>query len=459
MRRFKWWVIELVSSLIVAFSFMGYNRLDILDDEWSRKDKWVFFVGIASIILSFFGTVASLFPPKELVGSICRVESILVWLTCGLWTFATITSLVGPYKDETSVIDESYIVIRPNLYFFTLSCLVTSILLVASWFQENFHTEDSLTTIQWILLGAMSFFVMINGIAFRDTAASSVFEIQESNTTSTIPLCESENYNCSRANLAIVLGGVSAGIACLVTPWRMSNMMCQTDVSAFLFVAWFISTWFLTFDSGPGNAWGNLYFGTWGALFLSLNILIISSTMDETTMKLANQKQSTTIDRDDVWDRAYDQLDTMTKWNARGVNRSDSYASLFAPDDEWPGLDASNSRHEGGDSYHACEDARIRASQVSRLEKWAILAIATAVNLASLVPTLELTEGGTIATRFAIAIPSTSLVVSYFGFATCLRTSMYAKRIQATSVRLRGAKGEGHAFYCQRDSHTLYHLF
>jgi hypothetical protein len=454
--RFKWWVIELVSSLVVACSFVPYFQHDdpIGDDEAESKIQWVFYASIASIVLSSLGIVVSaILPQTELVGSPCRIESILVWLTGGLWSISTVTSIVGRFDQDMSVIDESYIAERPNLYFFTFCCLIMSILLISSWFLENISTEDSLTTTQWMLLGTMSFFVVISGIAFRNSARSSLTTTapdhdngtysgsNSTTSTTTITFCEAEPVKCHRVNVSIVLGGISAAVACVITPWRGAGLKCQTDVSAMLFTAWFVAIWFLTFDSGPGRSWGNLYFGTWANFFLSLNILIVSSTMDETTRKLANQRTgSRTLGRDDVWEEALERLD-MTKWqqSAGGLKKTDSYTFLFSPAEEWPdNLDDGCTLHaedpiRTGDVRASAmmERARIRASQVKRLETWSTLGVASAVNLAAMLPTLEKIG----AARFPTTIPSISIVVSFLGFATCLRKSNVAKRIQAGSVR------------------------
>jgi hypothetical protein len=444
MLRFKYWVIELVSSLVVALSFIAYSRME-LDAELSRNDGWGFYVSLASIVLSLSGILASaVFPQSELAGSICRVESILVWVTVGMWSIASITSIVGTYQEDSSVIDESYIVVHPNLYFFSLCCLITSILLIASWFQENVHSGASLTTTQWILLGSMSFFVMISGIAFRETAGSSFVATEDTsfssnkNTTATIiPLCDTENYNCDRVNLAVILGAISAAVACFVIPWKAANLKCQGDISAMLFTAWLVSIWYLTFDSGPGTSFGNLYFGTWTAFYLTLNILILSSTMDETTMILANSRGSSRIDRDDVWEEAYERLDMLTPRQSHSGNRMESYGDMFSPAEEWPGMDLFDFNDDGGERDRGTaltKDAKVRSHQVRRLEMWSILGIASAVNLSAMIQTLE-QIGGETADRFILSVPATSLVFAVCGFSTCMRDSSFANKIQAATVR------------------------
>jgi hypothetical protein len=438
-----------------------------LEGELSRDDVWGFYVSLASIILSLLGIFTSaIFPCTEFEGSICRVESILVWLTGTMWSIASITSIVGSHKDESSVIDESYLVVHPNLYFFSLCCLITSILLIASWFQENIHSGNSLTTTQWILLGSMSFFVTISGIAFRDEAESKYVEMDISSsstitttnnnstgpTSTSIPLCDLEDYNCYRVNLAIILGSVSAAIACIVIPWRGYSPKCHVDVSAMLFVAWFVSVWYLTFDSGPGRAFGNIYFGTWAALYLSLNILILSSTMDETTMNLASSgsRASSRIRRDDVWEVAYGRLDMLTPRHYS--NRRENDGELFFSPEEWPGMDTSGFMDDGGEeqerAYALSKDAKIRSYQIQQLEMWSILGIASAINLTAMVDTFEEIDEKEIADRYILCVPSMSIIFAVLGFSTCLRNSISAKRIQVAMVRKADTRNLSRACIC-----------
>lgn len=450
MLRFKYWVFELVSSLVVVLSFVAYSNMKLeTDDDWPRNDVWGFYISLASIVLSLFGILASaVFPRTDYRGSVCRIESILIWLTGSMWSTASVLSIVGPREEDNSVINESYIGIHPNLYFFSLCCLIVSILLIASWFQENVQSGDSLTTTQWILLGSMSFFVTISGIAVRNEAESNQTGINSTNntitsssstgpTSTTVPLCDLEDYNCNRVNLAIILGSVSAGVACIMIPWRGSIRKCHVDVSTMLFTAWFVSVWYLTYESGPGRSFGNIYFGTWAALYLSLNILILSSTTDETRQQLSNPSATNSIGRDDVWEVAYERLDILSTGQAQGGNRRESYGDMFSPAEEWPGMDTSTFVDDGDErqrrSSVLTNDGKIGSSQVQRLEMWSIFGIASAVNLAAMVKFMEGMDGK-LAYRHILLIPSMSLVIAVVGFSTCLRYSIVAIRIQGAMV-------------------------
>ena len=169
MKRFKWWVIECTASLIIISSYITIKDSTVSIDELASEDYWVIYCSIVSVIISILGLLACIFPQEH---NVCRVESILVWLMVILWTTSTIVAIIGPFRQEakkTLFSSYSFLSFQPNVYFFSLWCLMVSLLMIASWFKEFVYSGNEWSTsTQWILLGAMSFFAMLSAINFRD---------------------------------------------------------------------------------------------------------------------------------------------------------------------------------------------------------------------------------------------------------------------------------------------------
>jgi len=168
MKRFKWWAIECIASLIVIVSWFAHrNSRPETDDGFDLKNSFVFICSIISVLISFLGLLACIFPQEH---NVCRVESILIWLIAICWSTTAIIAIIGPFStDERLYGNNNLIALHPNVYFFSLLCFTVSMLMIASWYKQFvFNGNDWTTSTQWILLGAMSFYTMLSALAFRD---------------------------------------------------------------------------------------------------------------------------------------------------------------------------------------------------------------------------------------------------------------------------------------------------
>jgi hypothetical protein len=358
---------------------------------------------------------------------------------------ATVVVIVGPSDDDSYSEQTALINIHPNLYFFSISSFVVSILLMASWFNENVQglDEQSAST-QWILLGAISFFVMVSGIAFRDdyvtiAANSTLMNGTYVNATQTVPICTTGVYDCRRVTFAILLGAVSAVVACLLVPWKQASRKCQSDISIMLFIGWLAGVALITFGTGPGQTWGNLYFSCYVCMYLSLHIVIVSTCGDEKTDRVpygrARRGSGSLVDRNAVWDVAYERLERRVGRHVRHVrDRSDSYADMFAASYRWVS-DSSSDHDDGNTETQQYIDGKYRKNQLYRLELWCILLIESIVNLIALKKELPVHGLRSPLEIWALVAPSLSIVVAFCGFSTCMRTTKCADRIQVLSVR------------------------
>ena len=314
------------------------------------------------------------------------------------------------------IFDFEKVTFHPNVYIFSLCSMIISLIMMASWYREFVFTgNDWSASAQWILLGAMSFYVMLSGIAFRDadmfiniTDYSLGFDItkqdivdlirnlmirddgsmndipvgnftdddfislemdnktMDANLTvgyvtinnlridkynqtndlfpifqslikdgilEALPPCQTDSiYSCIRINYAIGMGAASAVVACVMTLWKGTSPKCQNDVAIILFIFWFSALILLTVSPGPATRAGNLYFGIYFCYFLTLNILITSTTSTEKPNIVSERNSTESIRRGDVWKSAIEKLERNSR---KEMKRSDSYGSLFDAPEEW----------------------------------------------------------------------------------------------------------------------------
>jgi len=170
MKRFKWWAIECIASIIVIITFSWFHtnsQPETEDGYFYVKFYSIFICSIISVVISFLGLLACIFPQEH---NVCRVESILIWVIAICWSTATIKAIIGPFTtNDRFYRNNDLIVLHPNVYVFSLLCFTVSMLMIASWYRQFlFNGNDWNASTQWILLGAMSFYTMLSALSFRD---------------------------------------------------------------------------------------------------------------------------------------------------------------------------------------------------------------------------------------------------------------------------------------------------
>jgi len=176
-----------------------------------------------------------------------------------------------------------------------------------------------------------------------------------------------------------------------------------------------------------------LYFGSYICLFLSLHIAVFSSAgYDHRITSGPPNRDENAYNRDALWDAAYDRLE---KYNRHTKDRSESYASLFEPASLDPEVESINENlNSARQSYFEQEWRGEQA--IYRLELWCLMIIAAIVNIVSLYLAIPGRGSRSTIQQWVIILPSMSIAISCFGFATCLRRTRRSAIIQFTSVAL-----------------------
>jgi drug/metabolite transporter (DMT)-like permease len=111
----------------------------------------VVIINVFAIFLALFGVLVSILPHE----SMRIIESLLIWVVMTFWGAVSLCSTLIP-KNAEAESRESHVIANPNVFFFGHLCIISSVLLMASWFQHDVHTDGSIITTQWILLCASS---------------------------------------------------------------------------------------------------------------------------------------------------------------------------------------------------------------------------------------------------------------------------------------------------------------
>lgn len=169
MKRFKWWAIECIASIIIIISLFAHtnSQPETEDGYFDVKYYFVFICSIISVVISFLGLLACIFPQEH---NVCRVESILIWVIAICWSTTAIKAIIGPFTTSDRFYgNNDLLVLHPNVYVFSLLCFTVSMLMIASWYRQFvFNGNEWNASTQWILLGAMSFYTMLSALSFRD---------------------------------------------------------------------------------------------------------------------------------------------------------------------------------------------------------------------------------------------------------------------------------------------------
>lgn len=134
----------------------------------------------------------------------------------------------------------------------------------------NWFTASQTTTC-WVILSGFSFTLM----------ASSLYRLRhevgvegENGSFSEMPECEVMGGVdlCDRVYFAMVLGATSTAVSVLMALLFGAPVVLHLIAGLAIFGAWCAGVVFITFGGGQGEEVSSAFFGTWFALFASLNI-------------------------------------------------------------------------------------------------------------------------------------------------------------------------------------------
>lgn len=472
MQRFKYWCILFFSGIIYLLSVLDaidYWKDDNNQDAY-RVDKtrdheyyerWAISTAILTIVLSLGGIVCWLLPQKKIVQ---RIEVFFIFLVVALNGVVATFAVIKPSHKLSS--DTFFLVVLPNVFVFGWLCIFSGIWLLANWVSHDIQHDDGVATVQWILLGSSSFVVMISAHTFRDASYDTVIsylgnntkEFQEQLDADSSICMVNQEIDCTRVTLAVVLGAVSAVTAICVAAWMNAPKLCQSELSLLLVISWVVGVALLTFDTGPGKIMGNIYFGTWASLLISVDIFFttIKASQNESPggeTDVGADAASNAVDRDAIFGVAQGRLGIpIAGWSSErrgsvGSSRIRKGLSsvLFSSVGEWNGPSEAISSNERNSQVSTSEIAQsttqrslqAQRHKLTRLEFWILLLLLSSVCLSALFPALSDKDQRTRHQVFALAAPSVCIALSACGYITCLMQQKGARYAELGLVRYR----------------------
>lgn len=267
MKRFKYWCLSAFSSTLYLVS------IEHALTSWEERNEEVPVnyksfsrgVSVTFLVLSCLGMMCWILPQRKIIQ---RLEVFLIFVFVSVATTMSIYSSLKPAS--TLALADYFMVLLPNVYIFGWFCVFGSVLLLANWYWHDILKEEGVATIQWCLLTATSFMVMVSSLAYRDTSIDTIESFLGNQTKDVLDeiydgasVCELlPGVSCGRVAAGIVFGAVSAGTAIPAGVWMNAPLLCQAEVSFLLIILWVVGIAILTFENGQGRIIGNVFFGT-----------------------------------------------------------------------------------------------------------------------------------------------------------------------------------------------------
>jgi hypothetical protein len=310
---------------------------------------------IASFVVTVVVVMMHISPVASLFFVNTRIEGIVCFVMIGLWS-----ALVAAISDTNNglAVDGDGSVTFGNLYYCGWGGFLCAVMLFLSYLKSVYFIEVN----EELRLRSdrlnLWFGFLVASIVLTSSAAN-VFDHE---------CLATDRYGtkfCNRTILALVDGGVGAGLSLVTIGMKLSTGVAPWSVELALSTVLFLSNCFsmglVTAEEGPGSRIGNLFYFSW--LCLIFPFMLLSSTVE--FVNQANQEakgpESETImyDHTPMTYRTHQGSDSST-------GESGSYPSSYERDGssgDQPYYAAYDSRRQSAYSYGASTKASEWRSQ------------------------------------------------------------------------------------------------
>mmetsp|Transcript_14767 Transcript_14767/g.19314 ORF Transcript_14767/g.19314 Transcript_14767/m.19314 type:complete len:326 (+) Transcript_14767:142-1119(+) len=294
--RFTFWVFFLMCSVITLKASVEVKN-DM--EETNGASKWAITCSAVTFTVTALVTMLHLAPVYSslIVGT--KVEGLIIIILAGFW--AATVSIVTNTSNELGVVkSDTNQVSNGNLYYFSWAGFVNSILLLVSYMKSSFGI-DLVDEIHGRGARLMYWAGMLASTLVVVGSSARVF-IEDCGETSDFP----ESY-CTRTKLAIAVGTIGAVLSIVVVGLKLCLSSAPFTVefvsATLLTVLNAFGVAYITSNSGPGRAIGNLYYFTWSSFLLSAYLSVDcfdtsknnEATTDTETNEETNEKQENDI--------------------------------------------------------------------------------------------------------------------------------------------------------------------
>ncbi len=462
------WFIAILRSVTTTVGIIGRYRVDVETTLVSNYrlltyNPNVYFFSLWALMASIL-MVASWY--KEFISGSSEWKTSTQWILLGAMSLFTMLS--GLVFEHQTVFGSLNV---ENDFNISRSDLVTAaggLAMQGSMNVNNVTTMDNTTN---LIKSLTNSYLAQSEETIADTSEAIFQALVEEGVLDVLSTCETTTYSCVRLNYVIGLSATTAVITCLMAPLKGTNKTFQIDVSIILFLLWFFGLPYLTVTPGPATRAGNLYFGIYISYFLVLHLFVYSVTYRGNEMcgdddEVDQAKDSEIINRGDLWQAAYKNLERTNSLSLYEQDDYDSCASLFEEKETWDedleirlsqrrrassanieqGLAASGHGGRRMTTFYNLKrfsmvggiDSSLNKQgsigpkgwqrRVRRLKMWFVL-LTMGIVLTHALDNFEFRMRARI-------VPWTSIFLSCVGLITCFRTSKVAYSFQITSVSL-----------------------
>jgi hypothetical protein len=151
---------------------------------------------------------------------------------------------------------------------------------MGSWYKDSRGEEASPVFQQWLLLVVVSVAAMSASAAYYKTVDCKV-------------VGKTQVCNRTRYSLYLNMVTVVVSVGCSAAN-RLAPIEFQSLVAFLLVICYGCAVAYVTFGSGPGTTLGTLYFATWLAFFLTINITVTGAKhyIEEKNVRITMGEQS-----------------------------------------------------------------------------------------------------------------------------------------------------------------------
>mmetsp|Transcript_4201 Transcript_4201/g.8757 ORF Transcript_4201/g.8757 Transcript_4201/m.8757 type:complete len:323 (-) Transcript_4201:47-1015(-) len=266
--RFASWVFFLMCSVITLKASVEV-RNDMSDpnaaSHWAVTCSAITFTVTALVALLHLAPAYS----ALIIGS--KIEGLIILILAGFWA-ATVSIVSNTTNELGTVRSDSNEVQNGNLYYFSWAGFATSIQLIVSYLKSSFGIDvleevngRGARLMHWAGMLTASLVVMGSSARILNEDCN-VTERQFS-----------DSY-CARTKMGVSLGTIGVGFAIVVVGMKLLRktppFTLEFSLACILTLLNAFGVAYITSNSGPGRAIGNLYYSSWISFLLAVFLAV-----------------------------------------------------------------------------------------------------------------------------------------------------------------------------------------
>jgi len=250
--------IYLISALDAAFH-ISYGELDYVQMYMVICPCiMVTFCFIMTCLCIFDYNVANQF----YVGGLVSMFLMVIWVGCVILTL---------HKESSWAVDEIAEIENANLYYFTRATVLNTGMLSSSYLKEHFHLKPKgFMVVLWLGVVKICFVMFGSCVDILMTIGSQCKAAENGDDTDVF--CKRTEAGAFFGFLGMAAGFLAAVYRFFIPSPSVKGLIAESVMSSVLALIFAFSLAMVTGIGGPGQAVGDLYYGSWLAFFAALGV-------------------------------------------------------------------------------------------------------------------------------------------------------------------------------------------